>query len=154
MFKQTEPRPIIVGRFHVHAGKAEPKHIDTEGPEYVDGKHSIAEQTAYETYEKEAVKKNSTCLKIAYQRAVVTVPVAVKPYSVAGPTNTLCCSDPVITNVRWTGSKEQICYFTITQEICIEIPVQFGAEAYVGAPGVDCLGTSLEDCEDCMESDD
>jgi hypothetical protein len=154
MFKQLKTRPMTWGRYHVHAAKIMPKQIDTESLEYMDSKHDIAEQTAYKTLEKDLDIKNSTCIKIAYQRALVTVPVAVKPYSVAGPTNTLCCSDPVITNVRWKGSKEQVCYFTITQEICVEIPVHFGAEAHVGLPGVDCLGTSLEDCEDCMESDD
>ncbi len=142
------------GRFHVHAAKAKPTPINTRYVKQSDPPPREDYETAYEDDPKELYSKNTTCVKIAYQRAVVSVPVAVKPFSVAGPTSTLCCSDPVVTNVRCTGTKDRICYFTITQEICVEVPIHFGAEAQVGEPGVDCLETSLEECDDCVESDD
>lgn len=156
MFKNNNA-PIKWGRFHVHAAKAKPRPpINTEYVEAYDADVNMERQhnSKYEDDCKELVSKHTTCVKTAYQRAIVSVPVAVKPFSVPGPTHTLCCSEPVVTNVRCTGTKEKICYFTISQEICVEVPIHFGAEAQVGEPGVDCLRTSLEDCEDCVECDD
>lgn len=49
--------------------------------------------------------RSITCTRRAYQRANVSVPVSVKPFSFAGPTNTLCCSDPVIKNIRCVGNR-------------------------------------------------
>lgn len=158
MFKHPKPRPMTWGRFHVHAAKAMPKQVNADYREYVntglDDTNEDFMRESFGEHTDKTVKKYGACVKTAYQRALVTVPISVKPYSVAGPTNTLCCADPVITNVRWSGSKERVCFFTITQEICVEIPIHFGAEAFAGVPGVDCLNTSLDDCEDCIETDD
>lgn len=90
--------------------------------------------------------KNITCTKTTYQRAKVSVPVVVKPISFAGPTTTLCKSEPVIKDIRCTGTDNQVCYFTIVQEICVEVPIHFGANATVGLPSVDCLPVSLDNC--------
>lgn len=157
MFKKPKSRPLTWGRFRVNAVRTTHKPAKEQYGDYTGYKPDIDEDAAYEPFVEGMDKvgeKDTACIKTAYQRAIVSVPIAVKPYSVAGPTNTLCCSDPVITKVRWTGEPERICYFTITQEICVEVPVQFGAEAFAGAPGVKCLSASLDDCEDCLESDD
>lgn len=153
MFKDNDTS-VKWGRIHVHAAKAKPKPISSTYAEDYDLLPERDYDAPCEEDRKELFQKHNTCVRTAYQRAVVSVPVAVKPFSVAGPTNTLCCSDPVVTNVRCTGTKDRICYFTITQEICVEVPIHFGAEAHVGEPGVDCLETSLEECDDCVESDD
>lgn len=92
----------------------------------------------------------NTCTKSAYQRATVNVPVAVKPFALAGSTKTYCCSDPVIKGIRCNQyHNEEICYFTFSQEICVEVPIHFGAKACVGDSWVDCHGASTEECIDC-----
>lgn len=90
------------------------------------------------------------CTRHAFQRAKVNVPVAVKPFSFAGPAKTFCESDPVLKKIRWKRRcQEEICYFTFSQEICVEIPIHFGAKARAGKPWVDCHEAWAEDCGDC-----
>lgn len=105
---------------------------------------AITLETDYSHYNIEP--DNITCTKTAFQKANVSVPVVIKPYSYAGPTTTLCCNNPTIKNIRCTGTTEQVCYFTITQEICIEVPIYFGAEAFMGMPLIDCLGVTFDNC--------
>jgi len=92
----------------------------------------------------------NTCSKYAYQKANVSVPVMVKPYALTGPANSFCCNEPTITNLQCKphGNK-QICCFTISQEICVEIPVQFGAQVCAGEPLIECHEVSLDPCSDC-----
>lgn len=92
---------------------------------------------------------SGTCSRFAYQRATVNVPVFVKPFTFVGPANTYCCDEPVLTNLHCKpqGNK-QICCFTISQDICVEIPVHFGAQACAGESWVDCHSTSAESCGD------
>lgn len=50
--------------------------------------------------------------------------------------------------------KNGVCSFTVSQNICVAVPVEFGVNAVVGEAYVDCLGVSSEDiCTDCALSD-
>ena len=52
------------------------------------------------------------------------------------------------------GVKNGVCSFTVSQNICVAVPVEFGANAVVGEAYVDCLGVSSEDiCTDCRLTD-
>ncbi len=110
------------------------------------------------------------CTSKAYQKATVSVPVAVKPFSAAGKPRTFCNGDPVLRDARcggkydpydeWTdyrqdGGKtdDEICYFIFTQEICIEVPVHFGAKVHLDQPRVECHEASTERCDDCNSGD-
>lgn len=90
---------------------------------------------------------NETCPTIAYQMSSVCVPVTVSPFAKAGATSTKCCGKPVITTGRNTcgGVKNGQCVFTVSQKICVEIPVEFGATATVGDAYVDCIKDSADD---------
>jgi hypothetical protein len=92
------------------------------------------------------------CPAIGYQKVNVCVPVSVTPFAKTGATSTNCCGDPVVTegDTPCSGVKNGVCNFTISQTICIEVPVEFGATATVGDTYVDCLGSSSEDiCKNC-----
>lgn len=92
----------------------------------------------------------STCSRIAYQRATVNVPVFVRPFTFVGPANTYCCDEPVIANLHCKPHRnKQVCCFTISQDICVEIPVHFGAQACAGESWVDCHSSSAKSCGDC-----
>jgi len=156
VFKNNDS-PMKWGRFRVHTAKVKPRPpINTECEEDFDTNANTdrPHHSSFRDDSKELVSKHAPCVKTAFQRATVSVPVAVNPISVVDPTNTFCCSEPIVTNVRCVGTKDRICYFTITQEICVKGPFHLDAEAHVGEPVVDCLQTSLESCEDCMEFDD
>lgn len=48
------------------------------------------------------------------------------------------------------GAKNGSCFFTISQDICVAVPVEFGAVASVGDTFVSCNGSSETDiCATC-----
>lgn len=92
------------------------------------------------------------CPAVGYQQADVCVQVTVTPYATPGTAVTTCCGDPVVTagDVPCGGKRKGSCTFTMTQTVCVAVPVAFGAVATVGDTYVDCLGASSEDiCTDC-----
>ncbi len=99
----------------------------------------------------DTISHDNICTNKTYQRVTVNVPIAVKPFSFTGETKTTCCSDPIIKKITYAcnSNKEQVCYFTISQEICVEVPVYFGAAAYAGKFRVKCHEASTDDCSDC-----
>ena len=78
--------------------------------------------------------ENQTCPAVGYQSASICVPVTVTPFAQTGVTVTKCCGTPVVTPGRETcgGVKNGACFFTISQDICVAVPVEFGAVATVG----------------------
>ena len=65
---------------------------------------------------------------------------------------TKCRGDPVVTLERDVcgGVKNDFCFFTIPQDICVAVPLEFGAVATMGDSYVNCNGASVQDiCTDC-----
>ena len=91
------------------------------------------------------------CEAVAYQRLAVCVPVTITPFANALPTTTFCCGDPIITPANGTcnGTRNGSCTFTITQNICVEVPVEFGATPEVGDPFVQCGVVNDDECSEC-----
>ncbi|MGI5921507.1 MAG: hypothetical protein ACOX6I_07200 [Syntrophomonadaceae bacterium] len=118
---------------------------------YADENEFFAPDRYDQDYEdrREDITDDNTCTRTVHQKTMVNVPIAIKPFSFTGPTSTVCSSDPVIRNIRWTETKEQVCYVTVSQEICVEIPLHFGAKAHVGPSWVECDKPSADSCEDC-----
>ena len=99
-----------------------------------------------------SVAENQTCPAIGYQSASICVPVTVTPFAQTGATATKCCGTPVITPgvAVCGGVKNGSCAFTITQDICVAVPVEFGAVATVGDSFVSCNEVSDQDiCTTC-----
>ncbi len=93
-----------------------------------------------------------TCPTVGYQSVGVCVPVTITPFSHTGTTKTICCGRATVKSgdTPCTGKKNASCTFTISQTICVEVPVVFGAIATVGDTYVDCLGASADDiCTGC-----
>jgi hypothetical protein len=99
---------------------------------------------------------HDTCPTIGYQTASICVPVTVTPFVEVGETTTYCSGCPVIEpgTCSSCGIVNGSCSFTITQDICVAIPVVFGAEATVGDPSVECGDVSVMDISETTESDD
>lgn len=100
----------------------------------------------------EILNEAGTCPTVGYQSASICVPVTVTPFAQAGVTSTKCCGNPVITSGRdiCGGVRNGSCFFTITQDICVAVPVEFGAVATVGDSYVNCSAASeLDICSDC-----
>ncbi|MEG0830640.1 MAG: hypothetical protein RSD88_08665 [Anaerovoracaceae bacterium] len=95
---------------------------------------------------------DQTCPAVGYQSASICVPVTVTPFAKTGLTCTKCCGNPVVTSGKNTcgGIKNGTCAFTISQDICVAVPVDFGATAEVGDTFVSCNGADADDiCANC-----
>jgi hypothetical protein len=102
--------------------------------------------------ESEDLPEGQLAPTVGYQSASVCVPVTVTPYAKTGTTVTKCCGEALVTLGRNTcgGTKNGTCSFTISQDICVEVPVSFGATAEVGDAYVTCNGASADDiCTNC-----
>ena len=95
-----------------------------------------------------------TCPAVAYQMSSVCVPVTVRPFATVDATVTKCCGSATVTPGKsiCDGLKNGACVFTIGQNICVEVPVRFGAVAEVGDTYVNCSGATAEDiCTECNQ---
>lgn len=101
--------------------------------------------------EKSLSEEQMTAAK-GYQTLITCVPVTVTPYAKPGETVTRCCGDPVVVagETECDGVKNGNCHFTISQTLCIEVPVYFGATATTSEYYVDCVGASEKFCDNCI----
>lgn len=100
----------------------------------------------------DTMNESQTCPAVGYQAASICVPVTVTPFAQTGATVTKCCGSPVVIPGREVcgGVKNGSCFFTISQDICVAVPVEFGAVATVGDSYVSCNGASENDiCTSC-----
>lgn len=107
------------------------------------------------------MNENKVCPATGFQKVEICVPVTVKPFAKTGTTVTKCYGEPIVTPgiVTCEGTKNGECFFTISQKICVQVPVEFGAESSTGDTFINCLDASSENiCLDCNkdleESDD
>jgi len=101
------------------------------------------------------VKADTTCSTIGYQNMDVCVPVTIKPFATAGEVITNCCGNATITpGTGGCKGKDVSCGFTITQTLCVAVPISFGAETEVGATNIVCGDATSEPCKDCQTASD
>lgn len=99
---------------------------------------------------------DKTCPAVGFQKVNVCVPVTVMPFAHAGSTKIKCQGKPVVTPgyTPCPGKKNGICTFTISQTICVEVPVDFGASTAIGDTFVDCLSASAHDICKCSKTEE
>lgn len=81
-----------------------------------------------------------TCPAFAFQEASVCVPVEVMPFAKTGAVKVFCKGEPIVKSgcIDCPGDINNKCQFTITQKICVRVPVEFGAKTMVGSPHIKC----------------
>ena len=90
----------------------------------------------------------AACNNVFYQSDLVSVPVKVVPFAKAGPCTTVCCGSPIITSGdACLGEVGQVCEFTITQKICVKLPLHFGASVTIDRTKIQCGGVSETECD-------
>lgn len=94
---------------------------------------------------------SESCESIFYQKESICVPVTITPYATPGTATATCCGTPIIRQGTTCGGEQTSCTFTVTQNLCIEIPISFGAAIETGAASVQCGNVSEEPC-DCSET--
>ncbi len=137
-------------KFNTYRSTATYSHSSPKKEQEITHQNTAKSSSYNINHDADSITKVNTCSRSAYQRATVSVPVAVKPFSFTGPTKTSCCGEPVIEEILCKKNcNDEICYFTISQKICVEIPVHFGATAHVGDSWVECHDASTEECDEC-----
>lgn len=92
------------------------------------------------------------CESVFYQKETVCVPVRVTPFANPGTAKTICCGEPIVKPGAQCSGSQTSCSFTITQSLCVEIPISFGAVIETGTAVVQC-GTVSETKCDCSEGE-
>lgn len=114
------------------------------------------EINAYEIngYEEKDRKEKAGCDALGFQDVNVCVPITIKPFGEVGNAKTKCLGKAEIASgcKKCAGKPGEMCQFTISQKLRVEVPVVFGARAEVGETFVDCKRPhDYEDCEPCGE---
>jgi hypothetical protein len=80
------------------------------------------------------------CCAVGYQDVNVCIPVTIKTFGEAGNAKTQCLGNAVVSTGcdKCHGKVNDVCKFTISQRLRVEVPVVFGARAEVGEAIVDC----------------
>ena len=96
-----------------------------------------------------------SCATINHRLVDLCVPVNVKPFTNIGKVKVTCCDDatvvPGIEECIGTPSGE--CNFTIKQRICVEIPVEFGADVTTEEVHISCDEADPDNpCGGCEET--
>ena len=80
------------------------------------------------------------CSAVGYQDVNVCIPVTIKTFGEAGNAKTQCLGKAIISSGcdSCAGKSNDVCKFTISQKLRVEVPVIFGARAEVGKASVDC----------------
>lgn len=91
-------------------------------------------------YQKSYIHRPETCPTVGYQDVVVGVPVEIKPFADVGKIKAECMGKPVIARgtTACEGKPREVCKFTISQKIRVEVPVIFGAKTEVGQARIEC----------------
>lgn len=93
------------------------------------------------------------CSTVGHQDVDVCIPIAIKAFGEVGNVKTQCLGKSVIasgSDVR-SGKSGEVCKFTISQKLRVEVPVIFGARAEAGEAIIDCGCTGKADSCCCIE---
>ena len=88
---------------------------------------------------------------VFYQKETGCVPVKVTPFAKPGTAKATCCGEPIVRPGTQCTGNQTSCSFTITQNLCIEIPISFDAVIETGAAVVQCGTVSEKEC-DCSNT--
>ena len=99
------------------------------------------------TYQPEDACPINSCSKTASQCVEVTAPVTLTPTAVVGSISVACQGAPDVDCVTNDGGIS--CTLTITQKVCVSVPVRFGVEkADDDDPKIACADGRCVRCED------
>jgi hypothetical protein len=96
--------------------------------------------------------ESEACQSVFYQKETVCVPVKVTPYAKPGVAKATCCGAPDVSMGNVCTGTQRACVFTLHQNLCVEIPVSFGADIETGIAAVSCGEVSNTPC-DCGDED-
>ncbi len=106
-----------------------------------------------EAYEHEALRSCQTeettcpingCSKVSTQCVDVSAPVVLAPTASLGSPTVTCQGSPSVTCV--TSSDKTYCTVTLTQQVCVSIPVCYGVSIATGEVTIACADGGTGGC--------
>ena len=97
------------------------------------------------------------CPTMGYQDVNVCVPVTIKAFGEVGNATTKCLGKAFITSgcAPCVSGSGDVCKFSVSQKLRIEVPIIFGARAEAGETVIDCDCDYGCDCDcDCDDRAD
>lgn len=96
--------------------------------------------------------ESPSCDSVFFQKENVCVPVTVTPFATPGEATVRCCNRPVVRPGAMCPNGERTCTFTVSQQLCIEVPISFGADVKTGPATVQCGEVTETPC-DCSSDE-
>ena len=80
------------------------------------------------------------CTSVGYQDVNVCIPISIKAFGEVRNAKTQCLGKSIVSSgySGYEGKHDEICKFTISQKLRVEVPVIFGARAEAGDAIIDC----------------
>lgn len=85
------------------------------------------------------------CNKVSTQCVDVTAPVILCPTAVMGSPTVTCQGSPTVTCT--TNADGTMCTVTLTQQVCVSIPVRYGVTMSTRDPTIACA----DNCSSCCK---
>ena len=87
------------------------------------------------------------CNKTGTQCVDIAAPFALTPTASVGTVTVACQGSPSITCV--TDASGSCCTVTMTQQICVSVPIRYGVSLTAGEPTISCADNSCIGCGCC-----
>ncbi|WP_455582611.1 hypothetical protein [Dysosmobacter sp.] len=83
----------------------------------------------------------SGCNKVGTQCVDVTAPLTLAPTAVVGTVSVSCQGTPRITCT--TDASGTSCTVTMTQQVCVSVPIRYGVTLTTGEPTIGCADSCV-----------
>ena len=87
------------------------------------------------------------CSKTGTQCVDIAAPLVLTPSAAVGTVSVTCQGSPSIACV--TEEDGSCCTVTMTQQICVSVPVRYGVTIATGEPTIACADNSCVGCGPC-----
>lgn len=89
----------------------------------------------------------SGCNKVGTQCVDIAAALTLSPTASVGTVTVACQGAPAITCV--TNAEGTSCTVTLTQQVCVSVPVRYGVTMTAGEPTIACADNSCIGCGCC-----
>lgn len=105
------------------------------------------EQAPILPYQPEDACQPSGCNKVGTQCVDVTAPMVLTPTASVGTVTVACQGTPDITCTTDAGGTS--CTVTMTQQVCVSVPIRYGVTLTSGEPTIACADNNCVGCGCC-----
>lgn len=86
------------------------------------------------------------CEKTGVQCVDIAAPLTVEPTAAVGTAAVSCQGSPSVSCV--TEPDGRSCTVTVTQQVCVSVPIRYGVTVTPGDPTVACADSTCRDCRE------